>query len=187
MVEHAERFLGPVQRGWSTDPDGGSMPFQIVEYEHGSDPESVAYSTLGLSRAGLVSPTSGREIRQELLMVLRRSVPADVALSLLWQVGLTVLESGEALLRGHVVGPAGRLAPETDLTALYVTTPVYFPDELAWFAGADGDVAVAWLVPIGTEEAQLVLERGWDRFEDLVEEQDPDLVDLQRPSMRLAP
>jgi succinate dehydrogenase flavin-adding protein (antitoxin of CptAB toxin-antitoxin module) len=38
-------------------------------------------------------------------------------------------------------------------------------------------------VPISTEEADIVRTHGWSEFEDLLEAQDPDLFDLNRPSV----
>ncbi|GAB3938473.1 hypothetical protein GCM10029976_053010 [Kribbella albertanoniae] len=162
------------------------MPFQIARFSGGSDAGSVGYATLGLSRYPLLSPTSGRTIRQELLMLVpAESVAADRVASLLLQVGSMALARQRPLLRGNVIGPAGAIVPTSVLTALYVTMPVYFADEFATFAGADGDVLVAWLVPITTGEADFIADRGWDAFEDQLVEQDPDLVDFHRSGIKL--
>ena len=161
------------------------MPFQVVRFAGGSDADSVGYATLGLSQHPLLSPTTGRTIRQELLMLAPESQAPDRVVSQLLQVGSMALGAERALLRGNVIGPAGAILPESELTALYVTTPVYFPDEFATFAGPDGDVVVAWLVPITTSEADFISHRGWDAFEDKLADQDPDLVDFQRAGMRL--
>jgi hypothetical protein len=185
LVDHFERVLGPIHTGWSVDPDGAPMPFQIVRFAGGADADSVGYSTLGLSRYPLSSPTSGREIRQELLMLAPDSLSPDRVVSLLLQVGSTALRARRALLRGDVIGPAGALVPQSSLTALYVTMPVYFPDAFATFTDEDGDVVIAWLVPISTREADFVSRRGWDAFEDKLVDQDPDLVDFTRAGMSL--
>ena len=185
LVEHFERTLGPVHTGWSVDPDGAEMPFQVVRFAGGSDADSVGYATVGLSRQALSSPTSGRLIRQELLMLAPESLAPDRVVSLLLQVGSMALGTRRALLRGDVIGPAGALVPGSDLTALYVTMPVYFPDEFAMFAGEDGDVVVAWLVPITTREADFISRHSWDAFEDKLSEQDPDLVDFRRSGLKL--
>ncbi|MFF1820698.1 suppressor of fused domain protein [Kribbella sp. NPDC058245] len=185
LVEHFERVLGPIQAGWARDPDGAEMPFQIVRFSGGSDADSVGYATLGLSRYPLLSPTSGRTIRQELLMLAPAESVAPDRVALLLQVGSMALARQRVLLRGSVLGPADAIVPTSALTALYVTMPVYFPDEFATFAGADGDVVVAWLVPITTGEADFIASRGWDVFEDRLAEQDPDLVDFHRSGMKL--
>lgn len=185
LVEHFERVLGPVHTGWAVDPDGAAMPFQVVRFTGGSDAESVGYATLGLSRYPLLPPDSERAIRQELFMLAPDSLSPDRVVSLLLQIGSAALGAQRALLRGNVIGPAGALVPGSDLTALYVTVPVYFPDEFATFTGADDDIVVAWLVPTTTGEAEYISRVGWPAFEDKLAEQDPDLVDFQRRGMRL--
>ena len=185
LVEHFERTLGPIHSGWSVDPDGAEMPFQLVRFAGGSDADSVSYATLGLNRQTLSSPDPGRFIRQELLILAPEALKPDLAASLLLQVGSMVIGTRRALLRGDVIGPAGPVVSGSDLTALYVTMPVYFPDEFAAFAGGDGDVAIAWLVPITTDEADFISRHGWDAFEDKLVDQDPDLVDFRRSEMKL--
>lgn len=186
LVEHIERVLGPVHTGWSVDPDGAEMPFQVARFTGGSDADSVGYATLGLSRYPLSSPTSGRAIRQEFLMLApAESLAPDRVVSLLLQVGSMALAARRPLLRGNVIGPAGSIVPKSELSALYATMPAYFPDEFANFAGADGDVVVAWLVPITSGEADFITRCGWDAFEDQLAAQDPDLVDFYRAAMKL--
>lgn len=185
LIAHFERFLGQIKRGWSVDPDGASMPFQIVQFSSGSDPDSVGYATLGLGRHQLASPTSGRVIRHELLILAPRSLSPDRVVSLLYQLGSTTLSAHRSLVRGEVLGPADPLIPQSEMTALYVTAPAYFPDDFAVFKGADGDVVMAWLVPISAQEADFVGRHGWEAFEDLLARHDPDLVDFARAGLAL--
>ncbi|WP_102193367.1 suppressor of fused domain protein [Microbacterium aurantiacum] len=185
LIEHFERTLGPIHSGWSVDADGAEMPFQLVRFAGGSDTDSVGYATLGLSRQALSSPDPGRSIRQELLVLAPEALKPDHVVSLLIQVGSMVIGTRRALRRGNVIGPAGPLVPGSDLTALYVTMPVYFPDEFATFAGDEGDVLIAWLVPITTGEADFISRHGFDAFEDELVDQDPDLVDFRRSEMKL--
>lgn len=184
LLDHFERVLGPVQMGWSSGPDGGPMPFQIVKFSAGPDADFVSYSTLGLSNTRFVLSQSGRHIHLELLMLASPGTPTDTVVSLLYQVGTAALSSGRPLLRGNVIGPAGPLAANSEMTALYVTMPVYFPDEFATYRG-ESDVVIAWLVPISSQEADYVASHGWDAFEDQLVDQDPDLVDFMRPGMNL--
>jgi hypothetical protein len=83
------------------------------------------------------------------------------SLALLHQVAAETVSRGRAYLRGEVIGPRNPLFTGTELTALYVAIPVYFPDE---FNSADG-VVFAWLVPITTKEAVFVSVEGWKKFE----------------------
>lgn len=183
LVDHFERVLGPIHTGWSVDPDGSKMPFQIARFSGGSDVDSVGYATLGLSRYALTSPSTGRGIRQELLIIAPDSLSPDIVVSLLLQVGSVALVAQRALLRGHVIGPAGAMTPGSCLTAFYVTMPTYFCDNFSTFSVNDQDIVVSWLVPISTDEAKFVSREGWSRFEDILAENNPDLIDFQRPGV----
>jgi hypothetical protein len=185
LVDHLEKHLGRIDAGWSVDPDGERMPFQVVKFSRGSDLESVAYSTLGLSPHVLRSPRSGRAIRQELMMLAPLAPQHDVVVSLLLQVGAMALANDRALLRGEVIGPAGPIAEGSRLTSFYVGSPVYFPDEFATYAGPAGEVVVAWLVPVSDAEAGLVARAGWEALENEFVLRDPDLVDFHRPPMQV--
>ncbi|MDP5228206.1 MULTISPECIES: suppressor of fused domain protein [Arthrobacter] len=185
LIAHFERTLGLITAGWSVDPDGIKMPYQVVQFTGGSDEDSVGYATLGLSKHSLVSTVSDQTIRHELLMLAPKGMKPDLPAGLLQQVASMVLKTHHALLRGNAVGPAGALVPGSELTALYATMPSYIPTDFATYSGADGDVAVAWLVPITTGEANFVSSHGWSAFEDALVEQDPDLVDFNRHEMEL--
>lgn len=185
LLDHLEQTLGPVQVGWSKDSDGVELPFHVVSFARSSDDHSVAYATLGLSRHTLTSPISGRRIRQELLMLAPESQESSQVVRLLVQVGEMALGSHRALLRGNVVGPAGPLVPESELTALYVTMPVYFPNEFATCPSPDGDIVISWLVPITTNEANFIAATGWGAFEERLVEENPDLGDFRRAAITL--
>ncbi|MEV0902417.1 suppressor of fused domain protein [Actinoplanes sp. NPDC049802] len=45
------------------------------------------------------------------------------------------------------------------------------------------DVAIVWLVPVTSGEAKFIADYGRQRFEQLLSEQDPDLMDGDRPSI----
>lgn len=187
LVEHLERHLGPIEVGWSADPDGTAMPFHVVRFGNGTGLAAVAFSTLGLSRFGLRSPASGREIWHELLMLVPETLRAGPIPGLLQQVGSSALDSGQALLRGDVLGPHGPLVPGSSMEALYVAMPAYLPDEFASCTEETRPIAIAWLVPISASEAEYVATRGWDEFEDRLVELNPDLTDLHRAPMTLSP
>jgi hypothetical protein len=185
LVEHFERFLGSIQLGWTHDADGVEMPFQVVRFEKGSGSGTVGFARLGLSRHGLPSVTSGREIRHQLLLLVPDSLRDGPMPALLHQVGMRALTSERALLRGDVLGPQGPLLPGSSMVALYVGMPVYFPDEFGSCEEDGHSVVIAWLIPISKLEAGYVARHGWGAFEERLVEADPDLTDAYRPSMDL--
>jgi hypothetical protein len=182
---HLERYLGEIECGWSVDADGEAMPFQIARFARGPAPGSISFATIGLSHRSMPSPVSGRTIRHELVMFVSDSLRDGPLPSILQQVGLDVLAASKPLLRGDVVGPRGPLVPGSAMEALYAAIPVCLPDGFSSCEEAGRSVVFAWLVPISFREASYVAEHGWDAFEDRLEDADPDLMDLLRPSLPL--
>jgi hypothetical protein len=183
LVGHLERHLGPIGFGWSKDADGRRLPFQIVEFEKGPITGTHVLATLGLSDRAL-QMDDGRRVRQELVMILRQDVGPRNLPGVMQQVALEALERDRAYLRGEVLGPRGDLVEGTHLQALYVAVPVYFPDGFQVYLPGEGEpVMFAWLVPITAGEAAFVRIRGWNAFEDQLEQKDPDLLDFHRESI----
>ncbi|MEV7404891.1 suppressor of fused domain protein [Streptomyces sp. NPDC091267] len=70
--------------------------------------------------------------------------------------------------------------------ALYAALPVYFDDDFFSVTIENGsDVAIVWLVPITSAEADFVRVKGWQAFEQALAAQDPDLVDIDRAGLDL--
>lgn len=179
LVEHLESYLGEVEVGWSKDADGFALPFQVVRFAPGVLLGCVVFSTVGLSTTELPSRRSGKAVRHELVMVVPERLCEGPVPGLLQQVGLDVLRSGSALLRGDVIGPRGALFARSQMEALYAAIPVYLPDGFGQFE----DVAIVWLVPISRSEAEFVAKRGWPAFEERLIDVDPDLTDVDRLPM----
>lgn len=176
LVEHLERFLGEVDVGWSKDADGFGLPFQVVRFAPGAMARCAVFSTLGLSTTPLRSRHSGKSIRHEFMMIVPERLSEGPVPGLLQQVGLDVVASGSALLRGDVLGPRGPLFAMSKMEALYAAIPVYLPDEFGQFE----DVVIVWLVPVSRSEADFVATRGWPAFERRLIDVDPDLTDVDR-------
>jgi hypothetical protein len=184
LVDHFEAHLGAMTVGWARDADDVALPFQIARYQGQGDLSRICFATLGLGQYSLASPTSGRDTRLELLMLASNEVDATAVPALLTQVALTAIRTNRALLRGDVVGPAGPLVTGSKMEAFYVTSPAYFQPEFAVYHDTEGPIVVAWLVPISVSEADFVTRSGWDAFEDLLVEADPDLADMHRAPIR---
>ena len=169
LIEHLEARLGTITGGRRHDG------FQVAAFGSGW------FATIGLSHHHLTSRTSGRHLRLELLAGGR---PAEFLPGLLGQVADELLASGEALLRGDVIGPRGPLVPGSRMAAWYAAIPVYQDDGFAAADLPDGArAAIVWLVPISAAEAAYVRSHGWKAFEDELVRHDPDLLDLGRAEL----
>jgi len=147
----------------------------------------LTLATLGLSKVHLKLRKSGKLIRQELVFLLRDTAGTRNLPGVLQELVHEILQRGEALPRGIVIGPRGPLLEDSTVEALYVTAPVYFPDSFHVFRPADGSdpIVLVWLVPITSKEAEYVRSHGWESFEERLAHYDPDLLDIHRASMPL--
>jgi Suppressor of fused protein (SUFU) len=182
LIDHLERFLGPIQEGWSHDATGSRLPFQVVRFARGPTADSVSFATLGLSREAFHSTSSGKSIHQELLMVVPSTYKSAAIPDLLQSIASATRASGHALLRGDVIGPRGPILPGATAEALYVAIPVYFPKAFHSYREADREIVMSWLVPITADEAGFIKSHGWKAFEGHLDEGDVDLIDITRRS-----
>ncbi|NOU86249.1 hypothetical protein GC102_10745 [Paenibacillus sp. LMG 31460] len=183
-TEFLEKYLGTIQYGWSKNENDQKLPFKIVKYAGGPFPGTVSYSTLGLSNENLTSIVSGKQIRQELIFNAYASFGDNNIPGILQQIGQLALKNKRAYLRGDVIGPNGKIFDNSDLEALYITSPVYFTDEFFTF-DIDNKTAIiqAWVIPITSQEADFIKKYGWDKFEDMLVDINPDLIDFNRLSI----
>lgn len=178
--------MGLIDVGWKFHVEGETQAFQVARFRDTPVRGAVTFCTLGLSRFDTHAPVApGKRIQHELIM----SVPATLAEgpvpALLDQVAQQAIASGHAWLRGDVIGPAGPLFDGSSLEALYVCNPVYFPDSFFVYSSPEGDIVLAWLVPISSREAAFVRSVGWKAFEDHLARENPDLIDVWRTPMHL--
>jgi hypothetical protein len=188
IVQHMERYLGEAKGGWSTYENGQSAPFQVVQFgEVPGETGWTALATLGLNQYPTRSAKSGKDVRQELVLVLPTASAPGPFPSVLQQIGTQVVRSGDAVLRGEFLElePPGPFVPGSGLTAFYATFPSYLPDGFDTYRGPEFDVVFVWVIPIAPSELAFVKSAGWSKFEDLLVEQDPDLLDLHRSPLVL--
>ena len=183
LISHLEHYLGRIQEGWTDPSNRNDKNFQIARFVMPED-RLQCFSTIGFSNYGLVSPYSGKSVHAELLMMVHAGIDRPAAI--LDQIARELIASGKAILRGDVIGPRGRIFDCGKMTALYATLPVYFPDEFSTCVIDEvRKIAIIWLVPITTDEAEFIKTYGWSQFEDRLEKQGVDLTDIERESILL--
>ena len=182
LLDHLETYLGEIRAGFAGD-DATTPGVQVVRFGPDQPFKGVTtVSTLGLSHHYLSQPASP-DVRQELLMhVPEHGQPPNLA-GVMLQVAGELIHNHRCLLRGEVIGPRGVLFAGTGMTAFYGAMPVYLPDDFAFYANDSGPIALTWLVPITDGEADFIATYGWPAFEGVLESQDPDLTDFNRPSL----
>lgn len=178
-AEHLERYLGPMERGWSS----GSLPgVQVCLFRDRPDSGVITLATLGLSNT-VLAMSDDREVRQELLLAVRNDKLLEELAKLLIHISEMLINSGRALLRGDVIPLENWIAAGSEANALYASIPVAFPDGLATLRDSTPATVVVWLIPLQPNEAACVASSGWSVFEDRLEAADPDVFDLFRDSV----
>lgn len=182
VLAHMESFLGPIDGGWSESASGERLPFKVLRFAGAPIPGATTYTTLGVSDVALTIP-DGRLVRQEFVFSAYERFGSAQIVTMLHDVAVDLVSRGGALLRGSVCAATFELPGVA--SELYSAIPVFFPDEFQAWRGSDPPTVFVWLVPITTAERHFVEAKGWEAFEQLLEAQDPDLLDLNRPALRL--
>lgn len=182
LPEHIEKYLGVIESGWSIKEEVGEV--QVVKVPNCPMAGVAAYSTIGLSWTELAMPDD-RSVRQELIFAAYETYAATKIASFLLSFGKYVLSTGRALLRGNVVGPHQPLIPGVQANSIFCTLPVMFDARLKTFSDSEPATVFVWLVPITSAESQFVRLHGWNKFEDLLEKEQPDFWNLDRASVNI--
>jgi hypothetical protein len=184
LIEHIESFLGPIAAGWNETRGGDQLPFQVAVFGDRPMRGASTYVTLGMSEEPL-DQGDGTLIRQELLFCCYDRFRFWDPQNVLAGIGGTVSSTKHAIHRGHVMRGDGLLFDGGRTAALYCGVPVYFPRAFHTFGGSSPVTVFAWLIPILSEEAALVEQRGWSYFEKQLAVKNPDLLDLTRDALSL--
>jgi Suppressor of fused protein (SUFU) len=176
LIRHFETHLGQMAGGVKL-----AERLSVAEFPNQPIEGISVFATIGLSHHILSLP-SGKPCRMELVFCCYDRF-RQAALSALDTVASQILATHSALDEGAVVRRSGSLWPGSSLTALLVYSPVYFPDTFHVDRSSSPPTVIAWLIPITSQELGIVEKHGWDKLETMLEELDPDLFDLERPSI----
>lgn len=180
IIAHAEKYLGKIEQGWK-DIDS-EVDLQVVAFKDAPGETVSTFLSIGMSDE-ILKLNEGKTVRQELVFSAYTLTETTTVVSFLLSLCESVLERGGALLRGEVIPLTTELAERIGFYAVYCTIPVFFPDDFATFNGSQPDTVMVWVLPIYQNEANFISENGWESFEDLLEEKDPDLCSLARESV----
>ncbi|MHA6853512.1 suppressor of fused domain protein [Ralstonia pseudosolanacearum] len=185
LIEHLEKYLGHLVEGWadSSPTEVAGKNIQVVRFSGVPYEGASTFATLGLSDY-VVDLGGDRSVRQEFLFATRDCYPAEQVASFLVTFSSFVRSKQRALLRGDVIGPSTPLISGVAANGLYASNPVIFPEGVGTYSTSSPATVMVWLIPLVGSDSSLVKEVGWNRFEDLLEMQNPDLLDLNRDPLR---
>lgn len=176
VLDHYERHLGPPTR-IDHLPSGLHVCTWIDRPIRGA----VTHATAGLSAIPL-SQASG-VVRQELLIAAAARWESPAIGGLLSHMAGQVALMRRPLLFGEAFALDFRLAGLPAIWGFVAIDPRYFPDDLYAASSSEGMVGVTWLVPVTANEGHYIATRGIDPFLELVEKEQPDLLDVRKRSI----
>ncbi|MEU7926677.1 suppressor of fused domain protein [Micromonospora sp. NPDC049107] len=186
LIDHLERRLGQLTGGWKGTARNGLPTVNVAYLTGGIFAATTGYATVGLSRVPLHRP--GHDAHLFLEFIAAEHGPADVTHSMfpraLEFVVSRCLDAREAVLRGNVIPLPKDIVGDSGFASLYAALPVYYDPDFKSVILENGDaVAIVWLIPVTSGEAQFVADHGWERFEQILLQRDPDLMDMNRESI----
>lgn len=182
LIDHLELYFGKIESGRESK-EWADSAIQVVECRHGTIPGVIVVSTLGLSNFAIKSTVSGKEIRQELFVMVKDEQVDPRLVAALDQVARECARTDKPVLRGEVVEKQNHLLEKGDFVALYATLPIYYPNASWTFHAKEGDVVFCWFLPIKAEERLYIQQHGWAAFEEILDKASFDLFDLGRPTL----
>jgi hypothetical protein len=163
---------------------GDSFPVHIHCFADQPCEGATTCCTIGLSEK-LFSQDDGTSIRFELLFTAYVDSLKNELNSHFFSVVKWLMQKQEMLLSGEILDMEEPLAPGSEVTGFWFYAPIYFPDELNVFDETEPNVIFVWAIPVSAAEMSYLEQNGPDAFSELLEKQDPDLIDIYRPSVKL--
>jgi hypothetical protein len=183
LLGHLETTLGYCQGAWTKGTDGQELPFHIAHWHHQPCHSAVTCSTLGLFRHEVTLPQRQTTLQQELMLSVYGLEHQSLLASWLYHCGQLFLGQSQALSLHQVIGAFDTMLGDSDKCAFFVAPPVYFPPELAVWQDSVPYTHLLWLVPVTREEGLFIAKQGGSAFEALLAEDEPDILNLNRPSL----
>lgn len=177
IIEHVERHFGQIQEGWKDN--NSNLNLQIVLFKNTPSDTVSTFLSLGMSKE-VLKLNEQKNVRQELVCSVYSMAISSSIVSCLMSICEAILERKQAVLRGEVITLSTKLAEKIGFSAVYCTIPVFFDDEFCTYNGTIPPTVMVWVIPIHGSEADYIDANGWESFEDLLEEKDPDLCSLER-------
>lgn len=165
VIEHLEKYIGEISRG--ADIDDRRYNVTIALYDKIPFEDIRTYSTLGMNRNFI-------DYYYEFIFVCIAKYNENEIASFLTSFAEYLIDNEKGVRRGDVLSFDFTMTSETKMNSLYFTLPFYFDNDLQELRLEDRTVIFTLIIPIYNEEAKLIKEKGWSKFEEFLEENEVD-------------
>lgn len=172
VVEHLEKYIGEISS--SVDIVDKNYDLTISLYENTPFEGIRTYSTLGVNRYFI-------DYYYEFVFVCMEKYNENEISSFLTSFSEYLINRKKGVARGDVLSFDFAMTSETKMNSLYFSLPFYFDDNLQELSLEKKNIIFPLIIPIYQEEADLIIEKGWNDFEEFLEKNEIDnLWDLNR-------
>ncbi len=173
IIEHYEKFLGVFEDCLIFKSDEAMTSIQLLQYDKVFE-GCKTYATIGLSRyADIISDA------YEVVMVVDDD--AEVSGTILANVLFYIINNNVKLDNGTYIEGIKNINEEFssrhNKNAVYFTEPYAFPDE---FSNINKEIKVCLAFFISEEECNFIRKNGCNKFEEYLEENNVDVMDINR-------
>lgn len=180
LIKHLEKYLGEINEGIKLNDREynisvsifKNMPFEGIN----------SYCTLGMSKYLLFH--NSKEFRIELIFGSEERFEKSAIARLLLTFSERLITTGTAPFLGNVFDFNDYIYPNSRMSKLYITSPVFYQPDFQVCNTASSNVIFPWVFPIHDSEAEFIKANGYDFFESYLEENDINSFwDLLRPPL----
>jgi hypothetical protein len=177
FLDHIQEFLGPVTSAEPPTIDGGNRGFAIF-FCDSTDGDLVSAVTNGLrfQKITAIMPL-------ELACTLHKDQQSAARVLIALTATLTI-QKGEGPAFDQVIPAPEPLIPGTEIEGVMIVPHPYIEDGFESLLNSEGqtELQILTLVPVTAAEIAFSEENGPDALYEIWEEQETDLLDINRPS-----
>lgn len=172
VAEHLEQYIGKIAKG--VEIENRRYNLTISLYNNIPFEGIRTYTTLGLNRYLI-------DYYFEFIFVCMSKFDENEIASFLNSFAEYLIDCKKGIKQGDIETFNFTMTSETEMNSLYFTLPFYFDDDLQELKLEDRYIIFPLIIPIYDEEAHLIRDKGWNSFEEFLEENEIDnLWDLNR-------
>jgi hypothetical protein len=183
LVEHLEKHLGKITKGWNSEEFKSRNSLQVAKFNDQPKKNISTYVTLGLSN--IMLPTASNIVRCELLFSAYDSFDEKEIASFLLSFSEYLISQNRALLRGETIKGNTPIIESSNLNGVYAALPVFFEKSFYSLKTPNQPISFIWLIPLHSKESEYISKNGWNAFEDYLEKSPCDFWDLKRKVLTL--
>lgn len=182
FIEHYEKLLGEINTGWKYNIKNKEI--RVSEILNSPVNGVITYATLGFSE--FVFDTEYTHRRYEFFISIYDKYKDMYIKDILISFSEYIINFNYQIKIGDIFKGDGNLLglSKSGLKNYFCYLPVYYnKKELYVFKKCNPFVHFVWLIFINDNEMEYIKLNGWENFIDLLDEKDPDFLDLCRPSI----